>query len=101
MIRWSYVFGTFFFSLFVALLSGAFYKYGYEQGQTNGVDMYHSYCYNNGGYIINEKSPHTIVDCSSLGVLPDEEYNKLMENNTHIPKVQPTQEKKDSWKESA
>ena len=69
---------------FLCIGSPAYYSY--TKGVEHGVDKYHNYCYANGGIVINQDPPHTIVDCSGLGELTEQQFQDLLKGPT-VPKV--------------
>lgn len=50
------------------------YNYGKTQGIVEGVDFYHSMCYNNGGLVIDEQG--RAVVCSPLTQIPKQEMQQ-------------------------
>lgn len=49
---------------------------GKKQGVMEGLDLYHKYCYNTGGVVVNPQD-FTVIMCSPLGQLPEEEVKKF------------------------
>lgn len=49
---------------------------GKKQGVSEGLDLYHKYCYNVGGVVVNPLD-NTLIMCNQLGELPEEEVEKL------------------------
>lgn len=59
----------------VVALSSLSWAVGVRSGQREGVDFYHSMCYNNGGMIIDEQG--RAVVCSPLTQIPKKELDNF------------------------
>jgi hypothetical protein len=65
----------------LAIFTGAGYYQGKKVGTTEGVELYHSMCYNVGGFIVDEEG--RAVQCAPLTQLPKKEvegFNKRLDN---------------------